>query len=99
MSRSTLRSGVSSASSPVLAVISILLLSGFFNTTPQVHLLDILNGSWTPFQGRGNLFARFVMKCRDCEDRLVGAMGAGSGLRVLVPWTNRREQLLGFPIF
>src|ERR1700740_2544560 len=32
------------------------------------------------FKREANLAARFVMKCRDCEDEPVGAIGAGLGL-------------------
>src|SRR5258708_17820023 len=41
-------------------------------------------------------FARFMMKCRDRDDRPIGAIGAGLGLGVSVQWTNRRQRLLDF---
>src|SRR5713226_4069845 len=160
MSRSTLRSGESSASSPVFAVISILLFSFVFNTTlqpsttppsrtdrsvqlkwihsarqrrrslvlelddviasdvlemyllhagpipsrprsktshrrPQVH--PPLHTEWVvdafsrARQWLNIPFARIVMKCRDYEDGLFGARGAGLGLGVSVQWTNRQQ--------
>ena len=38
--------------------------------------------------------ARIMMKCRDCDDGLVGATGAVTGLGVSVLWTNRTQRLL-----
>src|SRR5260221_9732867 len=38
-------------------------------------------------------FARSMVKCRDCGDRLIGA---GLGLGVSVQWTIRRQRLLDF---
>src|SRR5258706_13717747 len=96
MSRSTLRSGVSSASSPVLADIGILLCSFAFDTpttgAPHANTEWVVDAFSSARQWVHIPFARFMVKCRDCVDGLIGAIGAGLGPGVSVQWTNRRQR-------